>query len=235
MGAAGRGAGHEGDHRGGRRRRAPGWRRGGATPRCPSWVCPIESQSLKGLDSLLSMVQMPGGIPVGTLAIGKAGATNAALLAIAILATPDPALREKIKAFRTVQAAKIKQESAALSRPASLSARSGSLLAVPLRSNRGMITYVAHSHHRRRPVAGGAGPRCPCRRALRLRGHQHGHLLPPVVPQPAATGGSRRLLRVAGCGRAGRFPGVPPLRSAGRPIGLRTEGRSRPSLDRHPP
>ena len=64
----------------------------------------------QGLDSLLSMVQMPGGIPVGTLAIGKPGATNAALLAIAILATADPALREKIKAFRMVQAAKVKQE-----------------------------------------------------------------------------------------------------------------------------
>ena len=71
---------------------------------------PIESPSLKGLDSLLSMVQMPGGIPVGTLAIGKPGATNAALLAIAILATADPGLREKIKAFRMVQAAKVKQE-----------------------------------------------------------------------------------------------------------------------------
>ena len=77
---------------------------------------PIESPSLKGLDSLLSMVQMPGGIPVGTLAIGKPGATNAALLAIAILATADPALREKIKAFRTVQAAKVKQERLALNR-----------------------------------------------------------------------------------------------------------------------
>src|SRR5260221_6997672 len=57
---------------------------------------PIESASLKGLDSLLSIVQMPGGIPVGTLAIGKAGATNAALLAIAILAGSRPELREKI-------------------------------------------------------------------------------------------------------------------------------------------
>jgi len=71
---------------------------------------PIESQALKGMDSLLSMVQMPGGIPVGTLAIGKAGATNAALLAIAILANADPGLREKIKAFRTLQAARIKQD-----------------------------------------------------------------------------------------------------------------------------
>lgn len=72
---------------------------------------PVQSQALSGMDSLLSIAQMPAGIPVGTLAIGKAGATNAALLAIAILATSDPALREKIKAFRTVQAAKIRQES----------------------------------------------------------------------------------------------------------------------------
>ncbi|MBK5297098.1 MAG: 5-(carboxyamino)imidazole ribonucleotide mutase [Vicinamibacteria bacterium] len=71
---------------------------------------PIESQALRGLDSLLSIVQMPGGIPVGALAIGKAGATNAALLAVAILATADPALRDKIKAFRTLQAARVKQD-----------------------------------------------------------------------------------------------------------------------------
>lgn len=68
---------------------------------------PIESQSLKGLDSLLSMVQMPGGIPVGTLAIGKAGATNAALLAIAILANTRPELREKLRQFRDEQAQKV--------------------------------------------------------------------------------------------------------------------------------
>src|SRR5580658_6231754 len=61
---------------------------------------PMESQSLKGLDSLLSTVQMPGGIPVGTLAIGKPGATNAALLAIAILANSRPELREQLRAFR---------------------------------------------------------------------------------------------------------------------------------------
>src|SRR5947207_1681008 len=71
---------------------------------------PIESQSLKGLDSLLSMVQMPGGIPVGTLAIGKAGATNAALLAIAILATTRPDLREKLRQFRDEQAQKVLNE-----------------------------------------------------------------------------------------------------------------------------
>jgi 5-(carboxyamino)imidazole ribonucleotide mutase len=64
---------------------------------------PIESHALKGLDSLLSIVQMPGGIPVGTLAIGKAGAINAALLAIAILSTSRPDLREKLRAFRTEQ------------------------------------------------------------------------------------------------------------------------------------
>ena len=71
---------------------------------------PIESQSLKGLDSLLAMVQMPGGIPVGTLAIGKAGATNAALLAVAILANSRPALKEKLLAFRAEQAEKVLKE-----------------------------------------------------------------------------------------------------------------------------
>jgi 5-(carboxyamino)imidazole ribonucleotide mutase len=68
---------------------------------------PMESAALKGLDSPLSTVQMPGGIPVGTLAIGKAGATNAALLAVAILAGSRPDLREKLKAFRRKQADKI--------------------------------------------------------------------------------------------------------------------------------
>jgi 5-(carboxyamino)imidazole ribonucleotide mutase len=68
---------------------------------------PIESQSLRGLDSLLSTVQMPGGIPVGTLAIGKPGAMNAALLAVAILANSRPELREKLRRYRTEQAAKI--------------------------------------------------------------------------------------------------------------------------------
>lgn len=71
---------------------------------------PMESASLKGLDSLLSTVQMPGGIPVGTLAIGKPGATNAALLAIAILANSRPELREKLRTFRAEQAEKIAKE-----------------------------------------------------------------------------------------------------------------------------
>jgi 5-(carboxyamino)imidazole ribonucleotide mutase len=72
---------------------------------------PMESQSLRGLDSLLSTVQMPGGIPVGTLAIGKPGATNAALLAIAILGTARPELREKLRRYRAEQAAKIEATS----------------------------------------------------------------------------------------------------------------------------
>jgi 5-(carboxyamino)imidazole ribonucleotide mutase len=72
---------------------------------------PMESASLKGLDSLLSMVQMPGGIPVGTLAIGKPGAVNAALLAVAILANSRPELRQKLKQYRADQAAKILSES----------------------------------------------------------------------------------------------------------------------------
>lgn len=71
---------------------------------------PMESASLKGMDSLLSTVQMPGGIPVGTLAIGKPGATNAALLAIAILAISDASLRDKLKQFRADQTAKILAE-----------------------------------------------------------------------------------------------------------------------------
>ena len=61
---------------------------------------PMKSDALKGMDSLLSTVQMPAGIPVGTLAIGKAGATNAALLAIAILANSRPELREKLRQYR---------------------------------------------------------------------------------------------------------------------------------------
>ena len=71
---------------------------------------PMESASLKGLDSLLSTVQMPGGIPVATFAIGKPGAVNAALFAVAILAGERPDLGGKLAAFRAEQAAKILQE-----------------------------------------------------------------------------------------------------------------------------
>jgi 5-(carboxyamino)imidazole ribonucleotide mutase len=71
---------------------------------------PMESASLKGLDSLLSTVQMPGGIAVGTLAIGKPGAVNAAHLAVAILARNNPELAERIRAFRREQAEKILKE-----------------------------------------------------------------------------------------------------------------------------
>jgi len=69
---------------------------------------PVESHALKGMDSLLSIVQMPAGVPVGTLAIGRAGATNAALLAVAILAMTRPALREKLRQFREMQAARVR-------------------------------------------------------------------------------------------------------------------------------
>jgi len=71
---------------------------------------PVESQALKGVDSLLSIVQMPAGVPVGTLAIGKAGATNAALLAVAILAISRPQLREKLKQYRQSQTDRVMTE-----------------------------------------------------------------------------------------------------------------------------
>ena len=71
---------------------------------------PMESQMLRGMDSLLSTVQMPAGIPVGTLAIGKPGAINAALLAVAILALQRPDLHQKLEAFRKEQAEKILNE-----------------------------------------------------------------------------------------------------------------------------
>ena len=68
---------------------------------------PVESKALKGADSLYSIVQMPGGVPVGTLAIGKPGAINAGLLAAAILATSDAALAERLKAWRANQTASV--------------------------------------------------------------------------------------------------------------------------------
>ena len=71
--------------------------------RLPVLGVPVESKALSGMDSLLSIVQMPAGIPVGTLAIGKAGAANAGLLAAAILAVGDPALAERLDAFRRRQ------------------------------------------------------------------------------------------------------------------------------------
>jgi 5-(carboxyamino)imidazole ribonucleotide mutase len=69
---------------------------------------PVQSQSLSGLDSLLSIVQMPAGVPVGTLAIGKAGARNAGLLAAQILATTRPELREKLRAMRERQTEEVR-------------------------------------------------------------------------------------------------------------------------------
>ena len=73
----------------------------------PVFGVPVESKSLSGRDSLLSIVQMPPGVPVGTLAIGKAGATNAALLAVAVLALNDSALAERLDAFRARQTASV--------------------------------------------------------------------------------------------------------------------------------
>ena len=71
---------------------------------------PVESKALRGLDSLLSIVQMPGGVPVATLAIGNAGAKNAALLAVSILANSRPPLRQKLKDFREQQTRKVLED-----------------------------------------------------------------------------------------------------------------------------
>jgi len=81
-----------------------------AMTRLPVLGVPVESKALKGMDSLLSIVQMPGGIPVGTLAIGKPGAINAALLAAAMLANHDPALAERLDAWRSKQTADVAVE-----------------------------------------------------------------------------------------------------------------------------
>jgi 5-(carboxyamino)imidazole ribonucleotide mutase len=72
---------------------------------------PVQSKALSGMDSLLSIVQMPAGIPVGTLAIGQAGATNAGLMAVAILASTRPELRERLREFRRAQTQKVLEAS----------------------------------------------------------------------------------------------------------------------------
>ena len=74
-----------------------------AMTRLPVLGVPVESKALQGVDSLLSIVQMPAGVPVGTLAIGKAGAVNAALLAVSILALNDPDLAQRLEAWRAAQ------------------------------------------------------------------------------------------------------------------------------------
>ena len=76
----------------------------------PVFGVPVQSQALNGLDSLLSIVQMPSGVPVGTLAIGKAGAANAALLAVRVLAAARPELREKLRAFADEQTRRVREE-----------------------------------------------------------------------------------------------------------------------------
>lgn len=80
--------------------------------RLPVFGVPVESQALKGMDSLLSIVQMPAGIPVGTLAIGRAGAVNAALLAASVLALSDPELAKAVENKRDQQTASVAQEPA---------------------------------------------------------------------------------------------------------------------------
>jgi 5-(carboxyamino)imidazole ribonucleotide mutase len=85
---------------------------------CAAWTIlpvlgvPVESHALKGMDSLLSIVQMPGGVPVGTFAIGRAGAINAALTAVSILALTDPALADRLEAWRAAQTDAVAQEPA---------------------------------------------------------------------------------------------------------------------------
>lgn len=81
-----------------------------AKTRVPVLGVPVQSRALSGLDSLLSIVQMPKGVPVGTLAIGEAGAANAALLAVAMLATTDPALAARLDAWRSAQSAAVSEE-----------------------------------------------------------------------------------------------------------------------------
>jgi 5-(carboxyamino)imidazole ribonucleotide mutase len=71
---------------------------------------PVQSKALSGLDSLLSIVQMPGGVPVATMAIGTAGATNAGLFAVGLLATRDPGLRARLQAWREARAQAVRQE-----------------------------------------------------------------------------------------------------------------------------
>jgi 5-(carboxyamino)imidazole ribonucleotide mutase len=71
---------------------------------------PVQSRALSGLDSLLSIVQMPGGVPVATMAIGPAGATNAGLFAVSLLATRDPALRARLQAWRDARARTVREE-----------------------------------------------------------------------------------------------------------------------------
>ena len=76
----------------------------------PVFGVPVESRTMKGIDSLYSIVQMPGGVPVGTLAIGAAGARNAGLLAVSVLANQRPELRRRLHEFRAAQARKVRED-----------------------------------------------------------------------------------------------------------------------------
>lgn len=92
---------------GSRRRGASGRASSPAAPRCRSSVSRCQTSALGGLDSLLSIVQMPGGIPVATTAIGKAGAKNAAILAAQMIGLADPAVMQKVIDFKKAQAEKV--------------------------------------------------------------------------------------------------------------------------------
>ena len=131
---------------------------------------PVECHALKGMDSLLSIVQMPGGIPVGTLAIGKAGAINAGLLAAAILALSDAALAARLDAWRAAQTAGVAESPEPT--------RMSEAVAVPAAARR------HHRHPRRRPARPdvGAGRGAPRLSLPRLR---------PGAGQPGHAGGRR--------------------------------------------
>ncbi len=158
---------------------------------CAAWTSlpvlgvPVESQALKGMDSLLSIVQMPAGIPVGTLAIGRSGAVNAALLAASILATTDAALAVRLDAYRAAQTASV----AEAPRDSHASARVRNMNRFPLPPNATIGI-----------VGGGQLGRMSAMAAARL-GYRC-HILTPRGRQPGRPG--RRL------GHARRLYAMPP-------------------------
>ena len=143
---------------------------------------PVQSSALNGLDSLLSIVQMPGGVPVGTLAIGKAGATNAGLLAVSILATSRPELRERLRAFRDEQTREGAGGSLAVTGsilPGATigvlgSGQLGRMMAIAARRMGYRVhTLLARRRHADRP-GGGSGDRRRLRRSRRHSRVRHG-------------------------------------------------------------
>ncbi len=159
---------------------------------------PVQSRALNGLDSLLSIVQMPGGVPVATMAIGKAGAINAALYAVAILALTRPELREKLRAYRAARAAAVMEE------------RLGSeirLLSHAIENRKSKIENSSRRHGRRLrqravgPHVGDGGPAAGLSHPHLFAGdgHAHGH-----VGRPGGERGLHGSGRGAGlCARGG--------------------------------